>query len=219
MKLRSEDLKKETIHCLNYYSKYYCRQFIDCENLYKSKKGHLALFNILALFENVTKSTLNDFDDTFYNLNLKLKNENLINEIELNFLNDRRIGIRRIRNILAHANLSKYDLVIEGDEITFPFIENETCLILYDSLSVIISGIILKLLNHSLTLSYEIDVDFEIQSLNFTFITRSPEELIRFKGIKIDAEWSKLDEATKYRLVENSSDVNVLSEIFRGLKL
>lgn len=221
MEIKTEDLKIETIHYLNYYSKYYCRQLIECENLFDCKKGHLALFNILALFENVMKSTLNDFDETFYNLNIRLKKENLINEIELDFLNDNKIGIRRLRNILAHANLSKYDLVIEGNEITFPFSENETCLILYERLSLIICGIILKLLNQSLISNSEInvDVDCEIKNLNFTFITRSPEELMNFKGINIDSEWIKLDEATKYRLVENSPDVNILSEIFKGLKL
>ncbi|MFT6002559.1 MAG: hypothetical protein ACI95T_001321, partial [Flavobacteriales bacterium] len=46
----------------------------------------------------------------------------------------------------------------------------------------------------------------------------TPEELMKFKGIEINAEWEKLDEATKYRLIENSPDVNVLTEIFKGLK-
>ena len=135
MEIKTEDFKNETIHLLNYYSRYYCRQYIACEELFENQKGHLALFNLLALFENIMKSTLNDFDDTFYNLNLRLKEKKLINELELKFLNDKKVGIRKIRNILAHANLSKYYLEIIGNKVTFPFTENETCLILYQHLS------------------------------------------------------------------------------------
>jgi hypothetical protein len=218
MEIKNEDFKNETIHILNYYSKYYCGQYIACEELFTNQKGHLALFNLLALFENIMKSTLNDFEDTFYNLNLRLKDKNLINELELKFLNDKKVGIRKIRNILAHANLSKYDLEIIGNEITFPFTENETCLILYKHISTIISGIILKILKPSVIMNYEINTNSEIKKLKFNFITRTPEELMKFKGIEINAEWEKLDEATKYRLIENSPDVNVLTEIFKGLK-
>ncbi|WP_143751749.1 hypothetical protein [Maribacter sp. 6B07] len=218
MEIKKEDFKNETIHLLNYYSKYYCGQYIACEELFENQKGHLALFNLLALFENIMKSTLNDFEDTFYNLNLRLKEKNLINELELKFLNDKKVGIRKIRNILAHANLSKYDLEIIGNEITFPFTENETCLILYKHISTIISGIILKILEPTMTMNYEINTNSQIKKLKFNFITRTPEELMKFKGIEINPEWEKLDEATKYRLVENSSDVNVLTEIFKGLK-
>ena len=218
MEIKTKDFKNETIHLLNYYSKYYCRQYIACEELFENQKGHLALFNLFALFENIMKSALNDFDDTFYNLNKRLKDKNLINELELNFLNDKKVGIRKIRNILAHANLSKYDLEIIGNKVTYPFTENETCLILYEHLSYIISGIILKILEPSMILNYNIDVDSEIKKLNFNFITRTPLELMKFKGIEINEEWEKLDEATKYRLIENSPDVNVLTEIFKGLK-
>lgn len=217
--MEKEDIKNETIHYLNYYSKYYCRQLIDCENLFDCKKGHLALFNILALFENIMKSTLNDFDETFYNLNIRLKNENIINDLELRFLNDNEKGIRKLRNILAHANLSKYDLLIDDELVTFPLSENETCLILYERLSSIICRIILKLLNKSLIMNPPTDKDCEIENIDFTFITRTPEELMRFKGLDFNSEWEKLDESSKYRLVENSPDVNILSDIFKGLQL
>ena len=212
-------LKSEAIHILNYYSKYYCRQLIECEELFHNEKGHFALFNLLALFENIIKSALNDFESNFYNLNVKLRDENLVNEVELDFLNDNKVGIRKIRNILAHANLSKYDLVIDENESTYPFTENETCLILYESLSIIISGIILKILKPSLILKYDVDLDILVKKMNFKIITRTPEELMNFKGIPMNKEWEKLDESIKYRLVENSPDINILSEILNGLKL
>lgn len=219
MIVKPDNLKNEITHILSYYSKYYCQQFIDCEYLFAKQKGHFALFSILALLENIIKSTLNDFESTFHSLNIILKDRNLINEVELNFLNDSKIGVRKIRNILAHANLSKYDLVVDDNEITFPFTENETCLILYESLSTIISGLVLKILKPSLVLNYEIDVDILIEKLNFKFIIRTPEELMGFKGIPLTEEWYKLDNATKYRLVENSPNAFILSKIFKGINL
>lgn len=218
MSQQAVDLKAETIRVLNYYSKYYCRQYINCEQLFFDEKGHFALFNLLALFENIIKSTLNDFESSFYELNIRLKDENLINETELCFLNDSQISVRIIRNILAHANLSKYDLVINGNEVTYPFTENETCLIIYDRISYILSGIILKILKPLMDFG-EIYLPNQISDIDFSLITRTPEELMAFKGITINEEWDNLDEASKYRLVENSSDVNILTAIFKNLKL
>ena len=219
MIIEIDDLKQKTVNVLNYYSKYYCQQFIECENLFNNKKGHFALFNLFALFENIVKSTLNDFESTFNLLNIRLKEESSINDLEFNFLNNNKDGIRQIRNILAHANLSKYDLVIKNEKITFPFTENETCLILYENLSLIISGIILKILKRFTVLEYEIDLTKSIENLNFSFITRTPEELMMFKAIPLKDDWYKLEESVKYRLVENSSDVTLLGEIFKGLNL
>lgn len=219
MILTPDNLKKETTHILSYYSKYYCQQFIDCEYLFAKQKGHAALFSILALLENIIKSTLNDFESTFHSLIVILEDKNLINEVELNFLNDNKIVVRKIRNILAHANLSKYDLVVDENEITFPFTENETCLILYESLSTIVSGLILKILKPSVILNYEVDLDILIDKLNFKFIIWTPEELMGSKGIPLSKEWYRLDDATKYRLIENSPNAFILSEIFKGLNL
>jgi hypothetical protein len=165
----------------------------------------------------MTKSVLNDFEETYHNLNIKLKEKNLINELEFEFLNNNKTGIRKIRNILAHANLSKYDLKIHNEKVTYPFTENETCLILYENLSIIISGIILKLLKTSLIMKYDIDVDSEIKKINFTIMTRTIEELMEFKGMNSNVEWEKFDDATKYRLLENMLDVNLLTAIFKSM--
>ncbi|MGV1011771.1 MAG: hypothetical protein ACOYBS_04925 [Flavobacterium sp.] len=149
--------------------------------MFEERKGHFALFNLFALLENITKTVLNDFEETYFNLNLRLREQNLINELEYEFLNNNKTGIRKIRNILAHANLSKYDLKLQNKKVTFPFTENETCLILYECLSIIISGIILKLLKTSLIMKYDINVDKKIKKINFTIITRTIEELMELK--------------------------------------
>ena len=41
----------------------------------------------------------------------KLKSENYINNVECEFLNNKDYGIRKIRNLLAHTNLSKYNII------------------------------------------------------------------------------------------------------------
>lgn len=217
MLLKIDDIKNELVFNLTSYSKYYCRLYIQCEDMFDERKGHFALLNLVALLENITKTVLNDFEDTYCNLNIKLKDKNLINNLEYEFLNNNKTGIRKIRNILAHANLSKYDLKIHNEKVTFPFTENETCLILYKSLSIIISGIILKLLKTSLILDCDINIDSEIKKLNFTIITRTIEELMQFKGIKSNVEWEKFDDSTKYRLLENALDANLLAAIFRSM--
>ncbi|MCG9792126.1 hypothetical protein [Flavobacterium algicola] len=218
MTLKKEQLKSELFHLLAYYSKYYFGQFTECESLYNQEKGHISLFYLLALLENIIKSSLNDFESTFFNLIKKLKIENLINETEQNFLNDSELGVRKIRNILAHANLSKYDLKLENELKTYPFTENETCLIIYERLSDIISGIIIKVIKPHLNVELEIELDGFIEKLDYTFITRTPEELMAFKAIPTSPIWDELDESTKYRLVEDSPDVNILTELFRNLK-
>jgi len=218
MILKKELLKSELFNLLAYYSKYYFRQFAECENLYNLEKGHLSLFYLLALLENIIKSSLNDFESTFFKLIKKLKDENLINETELIFLNDSEFGVRKIRNILAHANLSKYDLKLESEVKTYPFTENETCLIIYERLSDIICGIIIKIIKRDLDVELEIELDSLIEKLDYSFIIRTPEELMTFKGIPTSPIWNEMDESTKYRLVENSPDINILTELFRNLK-
>jgi hypothetical protein len=218
MLLKKEQLKNELFHLLAYYSKYYFGQFSECERLFNEEKGHISLFYLFALFENIVKSSLNDFESTFFNLIKKLKDENLINETELNFLNDSELGVRKIRNILAHANLSKYDLKLENEIKTYPFTENETCLIIYEMLSDIISGIIIKIIKPGLEVELEVELDNFIENLDYKFIIRTPEELMVFKGIPTNPIWDEMDEATKYRLVENSQDVNILSLLLKNLK-
>lgn len=217
MVLETNRIKEEMVFHLTAYSQYYCHLYLQCEDMFEERKGHFALFNLFALLENITKTVLNDFDDTNYNLNVKLKELGLINELEYEFLNNNKTGVRKIRNILAHANLSKYDLKLQNQKVTYPFTENETCLILYKDFSIIISGIILKLLKTSLVMKYEISNDQLLKRLDFTIVTRTIEELMEFKGMKSNSEWEKFDDATKYRLLENMLDVNLLTAILKSM--
>lgn|SRR3989338_4688462 len=219
--MNPEKLKTELTHRLNYYSKYHCRQFIECEELFENQKGHLSIFYLFSLLENVIKSTLNDFDSTSFTLIQQLNNTSIINKKETDFLNSQSNGIRRLRNIFAHANLSKFDLKINDQQVTYPLIENETCLLLYEMVSPIISGIILKVLDPILENDDNLDMTVLINLLDYEIIERSPEQLLEFKGMSAELfnGWEELDESTKYRLVENSPSADILSGILRNLNL
>ena len=58
--------------------------------------------------ENIVKSQIKNYELNFVQGIDKLKEKNYISEIECDFLNNKDYGIRRIRNLLAHSNLSKY---------------------------------------------------------------------------------------------------------------
>lgn len=218
--MNSETYKNELIHQLNYYSKYYCRQLIECESLFENGNGHISVFYLFSLLENVIKSTLNDFESTNYKLIQKLQENYIINQTESEFLNNSQNGIRKIRNIFAHANLSKFDLKFSNEVASYPFTENETCLLLYSKLSNIICGIILKIITPLLILDNELDLTHSIEKLDYQIIEHTSEELMKYKGMDTEniKGWNELNESSKYRLAENSSDVHILSGILGNLK-
>ncbi len=181
-------LKQQTFNSLQFYSKYYFRLLSDCEYLRSQEKGHSALFALFSILENIIKSSLNDFKSNFNILVKKLFELNIISEIEYNFLNNQEIGIRKIRNIFAHGNLSKYDLKYDDEPATYPLTENETCLKFYDQISEILFSIILKIIDNEMNsnLNLKMNNNFTekiIEELKFKIIIRSPEELMKFKGI------------------------------------
>ena len=95
MLLKINNIKNELVFNLTSYSKYYCRLYLQCEDMFEERKGHFALFNLFALLENITKTVLNDFEETYFNLNLRLREQNLINELEYEFLNNNKTGIKQ----------------------------------------------------------------------------------------------------------------------------
>ena len=214
------NVKELTFKNLHYYSKYYFGILNDCEFLRKENKGHFALFSIFSLLENIIKSTLNNFEITFQKSVEKLYELNVISESENNLLNDKYNGFRKLRNIFAHANLSKYDLEYANEKVTFPLSENENCLKLYDEISEIIFFIILKLINIEMKVHLDINQNFSeeiINNFNYKIILRTPEELMKFKGLNLSNEFIKLPESAKYRLVENSSDTFIMQQILKNL--
>lgn len=76
----------------------------------------------------------------------------------------------------------------------------------------------IKIIQPALDYKLEVELDSLIEKLDYSFITRTPEELMGFKGIPADFISNEMDESTKYRLVENSPDVSILAQLFRNLK-
>lgn len=87
-----------------------CKKIAKLENF----NGHVTLIYLFNILENIIKSQVKNYELNFVHVINKLKEKNYISEIEYDFLNNNEYGIRRIRNLLAHSNLSKYNIFIWG---------------------------------------------------------------------------------------------------------
>lgn len=214
--------KEEVIDYIWQYSRYYGDLLAQSDLIYTEEIGaHSALINLFNLTEIILKSKVDDYDINFYGAVKKLNEQGLINNTEEKFLNDKYTGIRKIRNIFAHSNLSKYIFVFpEEPNILYPATEISTCEILYEKLSVIIYNIILKVVSSDLIIDLKFDLDNDINNCKFTIKELSAEDILKFKGIdyrSFGSEWSAMTETKKYILAENASDVNILESIFANL--
>lgn len=211
----------EVIDYVWQYSKYHGNLMGYCDQLADEGNGHIALISLLNITEMIFKDKINDYDEGFFKVIKKLRDRNSITQPEYVILNNPNNGVRRIRNLLAHANLSKYNIIFknEGKELLYPLTENETCIKLYNIFSPIIFNIILKLISEDLIVDIEIDLESFIKEINIEIKEISPEKILEHKGLdyKEIEGWSDMNKETKYRLAENSSDVNFITEIFKNL--
>lgn len=208
------------------YSKYHGNLLSYCESIPKEGfgNGFVALIFLFNLTENIFKDRTKDYDATFHNVINKLRDENIITVKECRFLNNGRNGIRRLRNLLAHSNLAKYNLVFieDGKEILYPLVENETCLKVYDMVSEVLFNIMLKVVSVEFIDNVNIDIrlDSKIDEIKINIKELSPEDILRLKGFDDFSqipEWSSMNEVNRYRLAENTGDVNHYSHIFKAL--
>jgi len=213
--------KNKVSEYIFHYSRYYGNLLGNCENISNDNNGHASLIYLFNLLESVIKSQINDYDISFINAIKKLKTEQYINEIEYNFLNNQETGIRRIRNLLAHANLAKYNIVflnVEQD-ILYPLTENDSCIKLYNLVSELLFNLILKIVykNDQRIL---INIDEGINNFKIEIKEVTPEKLLEYKGIfyKDIKGWDNLREDDKYRMVENTSDVNMYISLFNRIE-
>ncbi|MDQ0176451.1 DUF4145 domain-containing protein [Bacillus chungangensis] len=215
--------KSEVIDYVWQYSKYHGNLLSYCEQIVKddSRNGFTALIFLLNLTENIFKDKIKDYDANLINVINELKNQGLITQIECTFLNDRNNSIRRLRNLLAHANLSKYNFAFieDGREILYPLTENETCIKLYEMFSGILFNLMLRIVSANFIKPFEINLDDKIKNLEINIKELTPEELLELKGFDVSdvSNWEELSEIDRYRLVENSGDVNIYTEVFKGL--
>jgi hypothetical protein len=217
--------KGEVIGYIWQFSRHYGNLLGHCEDVADEDGGNggfAALIFLFNLTENIFKDRVENFDAPFHNIITTLNSQGIITQKEHEFLNATDNSIRRLRNLLAHANLSKYNLIFieQGKEIYYPLTENETCLKLYDMVSSILFNIMLRIISINFEKQFEINVDEKIDNVEIKIKEFTPEDLMEFKGLDVSAypDWHTHSETVRYRFAENASDVRVISAIFEGLK-
>jgi hypothetical protein len=199
------------------YSRYYGNQLAFLREV--EGNGSAALVYLLNLLENILKSNLSDYESSFQDVVKKLLTSGAINKIEHDFLNNKKTGIRKLRNIFAHANLSQFNVKFKGNETLYPLTENDNCQLLYSKLSDVIFNIIMKVAIIPLNVDLTVNVDCAINLLKYEIITFTPEDILIDKGIdpKTLDGWFDLNLSERYRQAENAQNVKVLAHIFSGL--
>lgn len=207
--------KGEVIDIVWQFSRYHGNQLIFLENI-KEKNPIAALIYLTNILENILKNYKNDYDCKFIEAINYAHTQKILTDVESEFLNNSKIGIRKLRNIFAHANLSKFSFQLHNSSLLYPFTENDNCELFYDLISEVLFNIICKIALVHLTIKKEIFLDDVIANLDYSIIIWTPEQILEDKGIdtKELIGWDKLSESDKYRYAENAQNVKVLSFIF-----
>lgn len=214
----SKYTKSQVIDYMWQYSRYYGNQIAFLSDI--EENGSASLIYLFCMLENILKSHTDDFNDTFKNAAKISFEHGLLSQVEYEFLNNKKTGVRKLRNIFSHANLSKFNLQFANDPILYPLTENDSCQLLYQKISDIIFNLMLKVSSPELTVEICICTDNDIKDLNFKIIEFSPEEILIDKGIEPTSlkGWDELPESAKYRQAENAQNVNMLNHILSNIK-
>ncbi len=191
--------------------------FVQCENLYREEKGFscaLILFNCL---ENISKSVVNDYDSSLYDIFNNLYKHNIITQKEYEFLNEGDFCVRKIRNLYAHKNIATIYFLgeFEGKEILWPLTENETSLMIYSKISDIVFNLMIKMVSSefidSIREKFQAPLDEAIDECILRYKILTSKELLLLKGYPEDYISDDLDipEDVKIRLADNSPDLNI----------
>jgi len=199
------------------YSRYFGNQLAYLKEI--EENGSASLVYLLNLLENIHKSYVDDYESNFQDVVKKTFETGLLTQIEYEFLNNKINGIRKLRNIFAHANLSQFSFQLENDASIYPLTENENCQLLYSKLSDIIFNIILKIAIAPLNVDLSVNTDIAIKRLKYKIVTLTPEDILLDKGIDPLSlhGWETLAKSEKYRHAENASNVNTLAHIFLAI--
>lgn len=222
--------KNEVIGHMWKFSRHQAYLLSSCEELSgdESFNGHASLLLLFNITENTFKSSAGNFEDGFYEVLKKLKNQKKLSATEYKFLNAKTNSIRIIRNYLAHANLSAYSFVFveEDKRVFYSLSENETCQKLYEILFVILFNLILKVTVNEFGFNNHIKIEQctlenEIKNLNIEIVKVTPEQILESKGHKATdfQNWKELSSVNKYRLAENMSDISMIIAISQQINL
>ena len=197
------------------------------EELFRLDKGFAAITVLFNCLENISKSIVNDYNSNTYEIYRKLFDKGIITQIEHDFLNQGDNCVRKIRNYYAHKNIAaiNYITIENGREILNPLTEDATSLLIYDKISDIVYNLILKMICSEfideVKNKFKICLDDNILSSNINLKFLTVKELLLLKGYPEDYIPDDLDipEDAKYRMIDNSPDVNMYSYILSGIPI
>ncbi len=218
--------KQTVLDYLWVYSHFNATCLYQSEELYCLEKGFEAITVLFNCLENVSKSITNDYNSNLQQVFEKIFDNGIITAVEHDFLNAGDHCIRKTRNLYAHANVAAINLVnVEnGKEILWPLTEDDTSLLLCDKISDIIYNLILKMISSmlidELKSRFSFSLDDHILACDIHFKILSAKELLILKGYPEDyiSDDLNIPEDSKYRMVDNSPDVNIYEFILSQLR-
>lgn len=199
------------------YSRYFGNQLAYLKEI--EENGSASIVYLLNLLESIHKAHMDDYESNFQSVVKATFEAGLLTQIEYEFINNKINGVRKLRNIFAHANLSQFSFQLENDETIYPLTENDNCQLLYSKISDIIFNIILKIAIAPLNVDLAVNTGVAIKNLKYKIVTLTPEDILLDKGIDSLTlhGWAGLTKSEKYRHAENASNVNFLAHIFSAV--
>ncbi len=207
------------------YSRFSAFCLYQSEELFRLGKGFGAITVLFNCLENVCKSVINDYNSNTFVIYQNLLDKGLITSIEHDFLNKGDNCIRKIRNYYAHKNITAIYYIHTENEQEFlcPLTEDETSLLFYEKTSDIIYNIIFKIICSSFIDEVKDRFQFSLEDVilecNIKIKFLSVKEMLTLKGYPDDYISDDLDipEDAKYRIIDNSPDMNAYSFILSGI--
>lgn len=213
--------KRQIVDFVWQYSRFYGNKLLECERYFTDGEGYVALILLFEIAENICKSVTKNYNSNFNVVVKKLKDTGKITGEEEAFLSTNEFSIRKIRNKFAHANLMAIHIVQNenGRDVYYPLTEEDSCLLLYDKISLFLFNILLKVISDDLKIDVRVELDDLLKNLELKIVQLSANDVLRMLGFT-ESYFNECDicETDLQRLANNSSSVDVLTEIFKGLK-
>jgi hypothetical protein len=175
--------KSQVVDYVWQYSRYYGNQLVFLRDI--EENGSASLIYLFNMLENLLKAHVDDFSDTFQNVVKRSFETGLLTKVEHDFLNNKNTGVRKLRNVFAHANLSEFNFQFSDNPTLYPLTENDNCQLLYAKISDIIFNMMLKVAAQDLIVDVDVNVDLDIKALKFKIVTFTPEDILTDKGIEL----------------------------------
>ena len=125
---------KDKIECIWQYSHYYSDMLFTSLRLYDSGEGYAATVVIFNAVELIFKSLRENFNENFNQDIRALTEAGILTEDEKDFFDNKKYGIREIRNIMTHREAYSYCLETPDGKV-LPFVEADTWMVVFEEYS------------------------------------------------------------------------------------